>query len=159
MARLRGRTAGRRDEWRADGLTFTVYSPFGSIPDPAADSAEQMREGLLPAVVARLVLDNTKGTETKTAMFALNHARPGDADIGRRSGRGAAGICLPARGGRCGGAVGLDDRKKGGGAVRSRLYSCGGQRATGFARGITRCICWGRARDSGSKCRRERSMG
>jgi hypothetical protein len=66
------------DEWRADGLTFTVYSPFGSIPDPANDRDEQMRKGLLPAVVARLVLDNTNGKQTKTAMFALNHARPGE---------------------------------------------------------------------------------
>ena len=65
------------DEWRADGLTFTIYSPFGPIPDPAKDSEQQMRKGLLPAVVARLTLDNTKGTTTKTAMFALNHTRPG----------------------------------------------------------------------------------
>ena len=65
------------DEWKADGLSFTVYSPFGAIPDPAAEGVEQMREGLLPAVVARLVLDNTTGKTTKTAMFALNHARPG----------------------------------------------------------------------------------
>jgi hypothetical protein len=69
------------DQWKAvgvaDGLSFTVYSPFGSIPDPAVDSKRRMREGLLPAVVARLELDNTRGSETRTAMFALNHARPG----------------------------------------------------------------------------------
>jgi xylan 1,4-beta-xylosidase len=65
------------DEWRADGLIFAVYSPFGPIPDPAKDTPEQMRKGLLPAVVARLTFDNTSGTTTKTAMFALNHARPG----------------------------------------------------------------------------------
>jgi hypothetical protein len=65
------------DEWRADGLTFTIYSPFGPIPDPAKNSEQQMRKGLLPAVVARLTLDNTGGKTTKTAMFALNHARPG----------------------------------------------------------------------------------
>ncbi|MGZ4789760.1 MAG: glycoside hydrolase family 52 protein, partial [Terriglobales bacterium] len=39
------------DEWRGQGLTFTVYSPFGPIPDPAKDSKQDMREGLLPAVV------------------------------------------------------------------------------------------------------------
>ena len=65
------------DEWAAEGLTFSVYSPFGEIPDPAVASKEQMRAGLLPAVIARLELDNTGGTSTKTAMFALNHARPG----------------------------------------------------------------------------------
>jgi len=65
------------DQWNAEGLTFSVYSPFGPIPDPSVDSKERMREGLLPAVIARLELDNTTGTCTRTAMFALNHARPG----------------------------------------------------------------------------------
>jgi len=74
------------DQWRAEGLTFTVYSPFGAIPDPGVDSDQRMREGLLPAVIARLEFDNTSGTATRTAMFALNHARPGsrilDEDLG-----------------------------------------------------------------------------
>jgi len=65
------------DQWAAEGLTFSVYSPFGPIPDPAVESKERMREGLLPAVLARLEFDNTTGTTTRTAMFALNHARPG----------------------------------------------------------------------------------
>jgi hypothetical protein len=65
------------DEWAAEGLSFTVYSPFGAIPDPAVESNDGMREGLLPAVIARLELDNTRGAATRTAMFALNHARPG----------------------------------------------------------------------------------
>ena len=65
------------DQWSADGLSFSVYSPFGAIPDPARDNEQRMREGLLPAVIARLELDNTSGTANRTAMFALNHARPG----------------------------------------------------------------------------------
>lgn len=65
------------DRWTADGLSFTVYSPFGEIPDPAVSDEARMRKGLLPAIVARLELDNTAGAATKTAMFALNHARPG----------------------------------------------------------------------------------
>ena len=65
------------DQWVAEGLSFTVYSPFGAIPDPDVESEQRMREGLLPAVIARLDLDNTSGKTTRTAMFALNHARPG----------------------------------------------------------------------------------
>ncbi len=65
------------DEWQAEGLRFSVYSPFGSIPDPASANKQTMREGLLPAVVACLVFDNTSGKTTRTAIFALNHARPG----------------------------------------------------------------------------------
>lgn len=74
------------DQWLAEGLSFTVYSPFGAIPEPGMESDQRMREGLLPAVIARLVLDNTSGTSIRTAMFALNHARPGsrilDEDLG-----------------------------------------------------------------------------
>jgi len=74
------------DQWVAEELTFTVYSPFGAIPDPHVETEQRIREGLLPAVIARLELDNTSGTATRTAMFALNHARPGsrilDEDLG-----------------------------------------------------------------------------
>jgi hypothetical protein len=93
------------DQWAAEGLSFSVFSPFGAIPDPAVESTETMREGLLPAVIARLELDNTDGTTTKTAIFALNHARPGSRilndDLGsgrlafafRREAGGAAELC------------------------------------------------------------------
>ena len=94
------------DEWRGDGLAFTVYSPFGSIPDPAKDSEQKMREGLLPAVVARLVLDNTKGTATKTAMFAMNHARPGSRILEDDLGAGRLGFAFRRE---AGGAAELKD--------------------------------------------------
>jgi hypothetical protein len=76
------------DEWTAEGMTFSVYSPFGVIPDPAVDSEQRMREGLLPAVIARLEFDNTSGTTTRTAMFALNHARPGSRTLPEDLGSG-----------------------------------------------------------------------
>ncbi|GAA0574406.1 glycoside hydrolase family 52 protein [Rhizomicrobium electricum] len=65
------------DSWVADDMAFTVYTPFGAIPDPAKASDKEMRDALRPAVVARLVVDNTKGTKPKTGIFALNHARTG----------------------------------------------------------------------------------
>ncbi len=76
------------DQWVAEGLSFTVYSPFGAIPDPDAESDQRMREGLLPAVTARLEFDNTSGTATRTAMFALNHARPGSRILEEDLGQG-----------------------------------------------------------------------
>ncbi len=94
------------DEWRGYGMTFTVYSPFGSIPDPAKDSEQKMREGLLPAVVARLVLDNTMGTATKTAMFAMNHARPGSRILEDDLGAGRLGFAFRRE---AGGAAELKD--------------------------------------------------
>ncbi len=65
------------DTWRAQEMEFTVFSPYGAVPDPATTTEKQMRDALIPAVVARLVVDNTKGSGPKTAMFALNHARAG----------------------------------------------------------------------------------
>ena len=74
------------DSWQAGDLTFTVYTPFGPIPDPDKASKDEMREGLRPAVVAQLIVDNIKGSKPKTGIFALNHARPGprmiDEDLG-----------------------------------------------------------------------------
>ena len=32
------------DEWLADGLSFSVYTPFGSIPDPATEDDQKMRK-------------------------------------------------------------------------------------------------------------------
>lgn len=82
------------DVWSADGLGFSVYSPFGAIPDPAKENRRSMREGLLPAVIARLELDNTKGTSTRTAMFALNHARPGSRILEDNVGKGRVGFAF-----------------------------------------------------------------
>ena len=60
------------DTWHAGEMTFTVYTPFGPIPDPSQASNQEMREALLPAVVAQLVVDNTRGARPKTGIFALN---------------------------------------------------------------------------------------
>lgn len=65
------------DRWQAGEMTFTVYSPFGAIADPDKASREEMRIGLLPAVVAELIVDNSKGKATKTGIFALNYPHPG----------------------------------------------------------------------------------
>jgi hypothetical protein len=82
------------DRWAAEGLGFTVYSPFGPIPDPAVVNKRRMREGLLPAVIARLEFDNTKGSTTRTAMFALNHARPGSRILEDDLGAGRLGFAF-----------------------------------------------------------------
>ena len=52
------------DEWQRRGTDASRSTrPLARSPIPANDSDEQMREGLLPAVVARLELDNTNGTD------------------------------------------------------------------------------------------------
>jgi xylan 1,4-beta-xylosidase len=65
------------DRWITEDFTFSVYTPFGSIPDPTVALPSQMRSSLLPAVVAELEVDNRFGTESKTAFFALNVSERG----------------------------------------------------------------------------------
>ena len=65
------------DRWVTDAFTFTVYTPFGEIPDPAGATPARMRDALLPAVVAELEVDNRHGTAAKTAFFAINFNEPG----------------------------------------------------------------------------------
>ena len=65
------------DTWSTDDFTFSVYTPFGAIPDPAASDPSAMRQALIPAVVAELAIDNTHGERTRTAFFAINFNEPG----------------------------------------------------------------------------------
>ena len=74
------------DCWQSEALRFSIYTPFGPIPEPGVATDAEMRARLLPAVLARLEFDNTQGTTTKTAIFAMNFPRPGsrilEADLG-----------------------------------------------------------------------------
>jgi xylan 1,4-beta-xylosidase len=64
------------DTWQTPDFKFTVYSPFSPIPEPSTDS-ETLKACLLPAVIATLEVDNRQGTETKTAVFAIDFVEPG----------------------------------------------------------------------------------
>jgi xylan 1,4-beta-xylosidase len=65
------------DRWITPDFTFSIYTPFGSIPDPALVLSTQMRSSLLPAMVAELECDNSFGTQTKTVFFALGVSERG----------------------------------------------------------------------------------
>jgi len=65
------------DRWSTDDFSFTVYSPFGEIPDPAVADYKELRDALLPAVVAELEIDNRRGTRAKTGFFCINFNEPG----------------------------------------------------------------------------------
>lgn len=59
------------DRWVTPDFEFTIYTRFDAIPDPQTAPHEQLRDRLLPAVVAELVIDNTSGQQTKTGIFGL----------------------------------------------------------------------------------------
>jgi hypothetical protein len=69
------------DTWETPDFKFTIFSPFGPMPQPDTDS-KGARESLLPAVIATLEIDNTKGKETKTAIFAIDFVEQGARIIG-----------------------------------------------------------------------------
>ena len=60
------------DRWKTPDFEFSIYTPFAPIPDPSTASSDDLRNALLPAITAELILDNTHGTKTKTAFFAVN---------------------------------------------------------------------------------------
>jgi xylan 1,4-beta-xylosidase len=65
------------DRWQTDELEFCICTPFGGIPDPQMATPQHMRDALLPAITARLTLDNSRGKGTKTAFFGLHFHEPG----------------------------------------------------------------------------------
>lgn len=65
------------DQWVTPQFEFTLYSPFGEIPDPAVANVESMRSALLPAIVGTLRVDNRSGAETLTGVFAIDFIDPG----------------------------------------------------------------------------------
>jgi xylan 1,4-beta-xylosidase len=57
------------DKWVTPDFEFTIHTPFFPIPEPKDGYALQL--SILPAILADLVVDNTKGTTPKTVFFAM----------------------------------------------------------------------------------------
>lgn len=64
------------DTWKAGDITFTVYSQAESVPDPQTATDEEMKLTIVPAVIAELTIDNTKGTKTRRAFFGYEGNDP-----------------------------------------------------------------------------------
>ena len=65
------------DTWRADDLTFSIYSAAKRVPDPATGSRAALRRALVPAVFAELTLDNRRGKRPRKIFFGYEGAQPG----------------------------------------------------------------------------------
>jgi len=65
------------DRWVTEDFEFTIFTPFGEIPDPASAWPDHVRSALFPGVTARLEIDNTRGTATKTGFIAIRFNDPG----------------------------------------------------------------------------------
>ncbi len=64
------------DTWTAGDLTFTVYSPVRSVPDPETADPDDLRAALVPAVLAELTVDNTGGRRLRRAFFGYSGNDP-----------------------------------------------------------------------------------
>lgn len=82
------------DTWESADLLFAVFTPFGPIPEPDSASPHELRQAILPAVVAELAVDNTNGHQPKTAFFAVAFDEPGARIIDCGLGIGRVGFAL-----------------------------------------------------------------
>ncbi len=62
------------DEWQAGDLTFRLYSPVRSVPDPDKADPDTLREAIAPAVLAELTVDNREGAKPRRAFFGFSGA-------------------------------------------------------------------------------------
>ncbi|TES45898.1 beta-xylosidase [Halalkalibacterium halodurans] len=64
------------DTWKAGDLKFTIYSPVQSVPDPSKASEEELKAAIVPAVLAELTIDNSRGKEQRRAFFGYEGSDP-----------------------------------------------------------------------------------
>lgn len=64
------------DTWKAGDITFALYSQAQSVPDPQTATDEEMKLTIVPAIIAELTIDNTKGTKTRRAFFGYEGNDP-----------------------------------------------------------------------------------
>lgn len=64
------------DTWQAGDMTFSIYSPVRSVPEPGTLDTELMKAAIVPAVFAEFTLDNTDGRISRKAFFGYEGSDP-----------------------------------------------------------------------------------
>ena len=59
------------DTFSAPNLEFSVATPVMGIPDPDKSSAEDVKRSVMPAIPAKITVDNTKGADSVWGVFGL----------------------------------------------------------------------------------------
>ncbi|MBU9712604.1 glycoside hydrolase family 52 protein [Evansella tamaricis] len=57
------------DTWTAKDMTFKIYNPVTSVPDPETADDKALKKALLPAVFAKVTIDNTGHDKPRKAFF------------------------------------------------------------------------------------------
>ncbi len=64
------------DTWTAGDLTFRIFSPVRTVPDPGFAKAEQVKQAICPAVLVEMEVDNTAGSAPRRAFFGYQGNDP-----------------------------------------------------------------------------------
>jgi hypothetical protein len=64
------------DTWKAGDLTFTLYSPVCSVPDPKNSDEEEIKKAIIPAVYVDITIDNSECDKPRRAFFGVNGKDP-----------------------------------------------------------------------------------
>ncbi len=75
-ARIRREFSLGSDTWRTGDLTFSIYAPPKSAPDPTTAGRAALRQALVPAVFAELTIDNSRGKQARKAFFGYEGSNP-----------------------------------------------------------------------------------
>lgn len=67
------------DTWRAGELSFTIYSPVKSAPDPNSSTFFEQKAAYCPAILAELTIDNRKGKSERKAFVGYTKTQSTDA--------------------------------------------------------------------------------
>lgn len=70
------------DSWSVEGLSFSIYAPVESVPDPKTATGVDLKRVLRPSVLAELSFDNSKGRTPRRLFFG--YAPKGGNDAMRR---------------------------------------------------------------------------
>jgi len=85
------------DSWQAGDLRFTLYSPIGDVPDPAAGDTPELIAATTPAIWAEFTLDNRHGQHARRVALGLSRIDPYRGLHAIRSEDGLAGIAEGAQ--------------------------------------------------------------
>ncbi len=102
------------DTWKVgevgnEDFEFSIFTPFSGIPEPGKATPDELRAALRPAVNAELVIDNRRGTQTKTAFFAINFNEGGARILDEGLAQGRVGFAWRSQYGVAAEAIELSD--------------------------------------------------
>lgn len=60
------------DTWTAGDVSFTIYNQIEPIPNPETASDDEMKDVIVPAVLAELTIDNRGNDAVRTAYFGFD---------------------------------------------------------------------------------------